>query len=540
MSKRSLHGQWLNKCRNILIAMETKNIRQRALSWTEIVNAETTKINGILAINLSNYRSSNPNTDLSFNYSVDRPLQYLTFLSEWNGIKTRNIATQPSSYNEFEQKAKNWLNGRRAPNYGNTLFPEMIKASYTYSNKLSLLVFGNVPMNTLSTAPRGDSLQNLYHKTLLFAYLTKLCSERIAVHQNWKKTNLLCENSVKNIHSNTAKLLQQYAIHDYTKNDLNSFPGSLQRSAAFFEEQHNQYLSRLARAYNALKNGTNQHTNTNNRNHVHPGYNQAAPPPCHVNYVAIKSSEYDVIMQRLTALEYKHNDQANQISTLTAKCQFLQSHIEANTIPSNPSLASVPHFDNKLAANDRNDVYYNGPFDRSGLIGTRTNTTSSPSIAPSCNDTRSTTTHSNHMTIPMPIPMPFAAPVPNIPPITSLPPQIDIPSFTSSSLVISDITSNANTYSAPDMERKVNVSYDQSGNSNSVPMSMNNNNNYSTYNCDDYGLSLQSDHKVPQMPDDFMSSFTPTSNSFRDHIMFDHPNSTPNNTQLFCYPTLEY
>ena len=58
--------------------------------------------------------------------------------------------------------------------------------------------------------------------------------ERIAVHQSWKKTNLLCENSVKNIHSNTAKLLQQYAIHDYTDNDLNSFPGSLQRASAFF------------------------------------------------------------------------------------------------------------------------------------------------------------------------------------------------------------------------------------------------------------------------------------------------------------------
>ena len=32
----------------------------------------------------------------------------------------------PEQYADFEFKAKNWLCGRRAPNYGNTLFPEMI------------------------------------------------------------------------------------------------------------------------------------------------------------------------------------------------------------------------------------------------------------------------------------------------------------------------------------------------------------------------------------------------------------------------------
>jgi len=32
----------------------------------------------------------------------------------------------PKSYTEFEYKAKNWLNGRKAPNYALTLFPDMI------------------------------------------------------------------------------------------------------------------------------------------------------------------------------------------------------------------------------------------------------------------------------------------------------------------------------------------------------------------------------------------------------------------------------
>ena len=199
--------------------METKNIRQRALSWTEIVNAETMRINALLGIVSS---SDNANAS-SYAYTVTDPIKYLPFLSEWNGIRTRNASTRPSSYIEFEAKAKNWLNGRRAPNYGNTLFVEMMKSAENYSKKLAKEFF-----------PSSDALSKQYHKCILFAFLSKLCSERIAVHQSWKKTNILCENSVKNMHSKTAKLLQQYAIHDYVGNDLNTFPGNLQRSAAFF------------------------------------------------------------------------------------------------------------------------------------------------------------------------------------------------------------------------------------------------------------------------------------------------------------------
>ena len=339
------HSQWLSKCRQVLIDMETKNIRQRASSWSEIVNAETRRINSMLSIRKFT----------SYSYIVSEPLKYLNFLSEWSGIKTRNTSTQPTTYIEFESKAKNWLNGRRAPNYGNTLFPDMIKSSEKYSKQLSNSIFGNIPINKHSQSPQSDSLLNIYQKTLIFAYLNKLCSERIAVHQSWKKTNLLCENSVKNIHSNTAKLLQQYAIHDYTDNDLNSFPGSLQRAASFFAEQHQIYLSRLMRSYHLFKNNDNNNNHNNNHNQRSQSlynnnnngqYNNNNKNKLNgiedemmvngrnmnssINYVAIKSSEYANIMERLAALERKHNDQANQISSLTTKCQMLQSHIEAN------------------------------------------------------------------------------------------------------------------------------------------------------------------------------------------------------------------
>merc|ERR1712113_596257 len=125
------------------------------------------------------------------------------------------------------------------------------------------------------------------------------------------------------MHSQTAKLLQQYAIHDYTNNDLNSFPGSLQRSSAFFNQQHNIYYNRLCQAYNAFKSHNNNNNNNNNRqpkNDVSMSGNSTnnnsmvtgrrCPSDNNVNYVAIKSSEYANIMERLAALERKHNDQA--------------------------------------------------------------------------------------------------------------------------------------------------------------------------------------------------------------------------------------
>jgi hypothetical protein len=538
--------------------METKNIRQRALSWTEIVNLETSRINSMLDINLNNYNYNNDPQNNLYLCNVPNPLKYLTFLSEWNGIKTRNTSSQPSNYLEFEAKAKNWLNGRRAPNYGNTLFPDMIKSSYNYSNSLSLLIFGNVPIDKLSAQPNGDSLQNLYHKTLLFAYLSKLCSQRIAVHQSWKKTNLLCENSVKNMHSNTAKLLQQYAIHDYTKNDLNSFPGNLQRSAAFFSEQHSQYLSRLMRAYNDRNENLKQqapHNNMMGRNvsmrmpEMMSRSGSSSRHDLNVNYVAIKSSQYARIMERLSALERKHNDQANQISTLTTKCLVLQSHFEANNAPS--TIASVPscggamhQYVDKLSSNENDYNDCNIPsITSSHSTYTQTQPQPQPQHAPQIH---SIIPNIPMHTVAMPMPMP-----------TAMPMHMHMPFQPSRSVPPRPIIKH------PD--RKFDVTYPnapQITSSTSTPMNTNNNNNYNTYNYDDYGLSLNNiptfdamyprnnrtqnsqDNNITDHNMGFLSGSTPHSNTnnlslnnsfLSDHVMFDHDNSN-----IFAYSPLNY
>lgn len=108
--------------------MESKNIKTRAVFWTQFVNDVTAKtmekLRTILTdsnVDLTNYHK--------FMYEVKDPLKHLRFLAEWTGLKTQQMQYMPKSYTEFEYKAKNWLNGRKAPNYALTLFPDMIHQS---------------------------------------------------------------------------------------------------------------------------------------------------------------------------------------------------------------------------------------------------------------------------------------------------------------------------------------------------------------------------------------------------------------------------
>ena len=120
--------------------MESKNIRTRAIFWTKFVNDTTKRTMSKLQMMLSstddngngNGNGRNHNFDgkyLPFRFRVNNPLEHLKFLSEWTGLKTQQMQYMPKSYSEFEYKAKNWLNGRKAPNYALTLFPAMIHQS---------------------------------------------------------------------------------------------------------------------------------------------------------------------------------------------------------------------------------------------------------------------------------------------------------------------------------------------------------------------------------------------------------------------------
>ena len=69
-------------------------------------------------------------------FNIINITDHVNFVQEWKGLKINQIKCLPQSYLEFEKKAKSWLNGRRAPNYGKTLFPEMINSAEKVRNKL--------------------------------------------------------------------------------------------------------------------------------------------------------------------------------------------------------------------------------------------------------------------------------------------------------------------------------------------------------------------------------------------------------------------
>ena len=124
---------WINHCKSSLIKMESINIQTRCNHWSRIVNTQTHRTNHCLHIN----QSTTP-----YKYNCN-PMEHLSFLQEWQGLKMRQITNYPRTYNEFEAKAKNWLNGRRAPNYGSSLFPDMIKTAekvFVHTQKHFILI----------------------------------------------------------------------------------------------------------------------------------------------------------------------------------------------------------------------------------------------------------------------------------------------------------------------------------------------------------------------------------------------------------------
>eukprot|EP01083_Nonionella_stella_P070491 188634_1 len=214
-------GDWVVHCKSLLMKMECTNIQTRSNHWSSIVNTQTHHTNHRL-----NIIKSVP----SYKYTCDA-VKHLSFLADWKGLKMRQITNYPRTYTEFEAKAKNWLNGRRAPNYGASLFPDMIKTAETYAHGLAEQVFGE-----------DSDLFEPYFSVLMYAYLAALCSERITMNNASKRTPLLLENSLKYCKTPTAKMLQTYA-QDYPY--PHQFPSHLRQAADFFHSKYDDYMNRI-------------------------------------------------------------------------------------------------------------------------------------------------------------------------------------------------------------------------------------------------------------------------------------------------------
>ena len=160
-------AQWEEICRKKLLDMESKNIHQRAKHWTELVNTKVKDTNRRLALEPS--ISDNVIKPFVFRVENVEMNNYLGFITSWKGLKTRKIQNAPKTYVEFEKKVKNWMNGRRAPNYAATLYLDMIGASQIYADYVSRQVF-----------PDNPAYSKMFNEICVIGCLSSLCSARIS------------------------------------------------------------------------------------------------------------------------------------------------------------------------------------------------------------------------------------------------------------------------------------------------------------------------------------------------------------------------
>ena len=120
-----LRPVYLSKIKDELLLKEKEyNIKQRQMDVSECINIGIQKYSKILfgnkSLNLNKINQYISEYKYISNINYDEILNYI---KDWNGVKiTKNICQR-----EYKKKASNWLNGKRACVYGNTLFPTFIQ-----------------------------------------------------------------------------------------------------------------------------------------------------------------------------------------------------------------------------------------------------------------------------------------------------------------------------------------------------------------------------------------------------------------------------
>ena len=82
-------------------------------------------------VNKRLFGDSNNVSLLTFKYNSinkEEMKEYISYIHEWNGLTS--TAKIPTTYKDYENKARNWLNGRRSKKYSNSLFYHMIQSTF--------------------------------------------------------------------------------------------------------------------------------------------------------------------------------------------------------------------------------------------------------------------------------------------------------------------------------------------------------------------------------------------------------------------------
>jgi len=239
--ERKNFDAWYIVVKRELLRTEPQNILARAKCFTDIINESCDVL-------ISELKLPKITKNLKYVSNIN-PLNHLNFLTTWCGLRIENTDRVPKTRKEYEKKSKNWLNGRRAPNYGKTLFPMFIFESEKYAVKLSKVLI-----------PNNDKKRGLLCDIIVYKVLSKLCGCSVSLHEQAKKAPFFCKNSVER-KCKLRSLLQDYAKeHKYVQ----GFPSCFEEAVGYF----NKKLRELIGTYQHVFNNENNNNNNNNNNNV--------------------------------------------------------------------------------------------------------------------------------------------------------------------------------------------------------------------------------------------------------------------------------
>ena len=115
-------NEMINETRAYLMVIERKNIEIRRKYFELLINEETVTFNKRVFHN-DHIKVNNLN---NFKYDVNdiKMKENLNYIYKWKGLTSS--ASTSKTIKDYQNKSRNWLNGRRTKEYGNTLFIDMI------------------------------------------------------------------------------------------------------------------------------------------------------------------------------------------------------------------------------------------------------------------------------------------------------------------------------------------------------------------------------------------------------------------------------
>eukprot|EP00485_Elphidium_margaritaceum_P008530 CAMPEP_0202700424 /NCGR_PEP_ID=MMETSP1385-20130828/13592_1 /ASSEMBLY_ACC=CAM_ASM_000861 /TAXON_ID=933848 /ORGANISM="Elphidium margaritaceum" /LENGTH=611 /DNA_ID=CAMNT_0049357599 /DNA_START=285 /DNA_END=2120 /DNA_ORIENTATION=+ len=153
------------------------------------------------------------------------PQRHLKFLIDWPGLR---ISNSPQTKREYEKKAKNWLNGRRAPNYAKTLFPWFVEEAEHFCEKTATKLFA-----------RNAEQRRVYYQVLIHKVLAQLLGASVSLNEQAKKAPFFCKNSIER-KGKLKEILQSYAMdHQYAQ----GFPSCFEEGVDYFDKKSNRFFA---------------------------------------------------------------------------------------------------------------------------------------------------------------------------------------------------------------------------------------------------------------------------------------------------------